>query len=206
MVEHIQRFMSKEAQNLSPFWFFIPILFAGVLPQVVLFGALKQGWQQRRENKPLFFLLCWTVLPFLFFSIAKGKLLTYILPVIAPLTILMAAYIHTLIKKQAVSIFKLNAVINIIFGGCAVIALLVINNLENTPVYSAAERGKFIGAIAIFLFWIVVSALTLIKGAATGCSRHFVPWRSVYQSAHCYRSGLNGQTYRRSLFRRMPHC
>ncbi|AUU01540.1 lipid IV(A) 4-amino-4-deoxy-L-arabinosyltransferase [Morganella morganii] len=165
MVEHIQRFMSKEAQNLSPFWFFIPILFAGVLPwSGFLFGALKQGWQQRRENKPLFFLLCWTVLPFLFFSIAKGKLLTYILPVIAPLTILMAAYIHTLMKKQSVTVFRLNAVINIIFGCCAVIALLVINNLENTLVYSAAERGKFIGAIAIFLFWIVVSALTLIKG------------------------------------------
>ena len=43
MVEHIQRFMSKEAQNLSPFWFFIPILFAGVLPRVVFIRGIKTG-------------------------------------------------------------------------------------------------------------------------------------------------------------------
>ena len=164
VVEHIQRFMSENAQNLSPFWFFVPILFAGVLPwSGFLFGALKQGWQQRHENKSLFFLLCWAVLPFLFFSIAKGKLLTYILPVIAPLTLLMAAYIHTLIKKQSVAVFKINAWINIIFGCCAIISLLVINNLENTLVYSAEERGKFIIAIGVFIFWIAVSVLSLIK-------------------------------------------
>lgn len=118
----------------------------------------------------------------------------------------MAAYIHTLIKKQAVSIFKLNAVINIIFGGCAVIALLVINNLENTLVYSADERGKFIGAIAIFLFWIAVSVFTLIKGCRYWMLAAFCTVAISLSVSSLLRAGRNRQTCRRSLFRIISHC
>ncbi|MGX8873704.1 4-amino-4-deoxy-L-arabinose lipid A transferase, partial [Escherichia coli] len=72
-----------------PFWYYIPIILLGVIPWLGLLpGALTSAWKKRRKRPELFFLLCWFVVPFLFFSIAKGKLPTYMLPFMGPLAML----------------------------------------------------------------------------------------------------------------------
>ena len=85
-------------------------------------------------------LLSWVVLPLLFFSIAKGKLPTYILPCFAPLALLMAHYAHgnTARLKQALVV---NGWINLLFGLVATLLVVVVlaPGLAHHPVYARDE-------------------------------------------------------------------
>jgi 4-amino-4-deoxy-L-arabinose transferase-like glycosyltransferase len=92
--EHFQRYLTKIEDRYEPWWFFIPILVAGILPW--LLPALRslytdwratvarQGFDGRR------FAWAWCVVIFVFFSASDSKLLSYILPLFPALALLMA--------------------------------------------------------------------------------------------------------------------
>jgi len=89
--EHIRRFMSENAQHSQSFMYFFLILPAAALPWTFLFPAVILGVKKKGfKNSIVRYAVCWFLLPFLFFSISKGKLLTYILPCFPPLAILIS--------------------------------------------------------------------------------------------------------------------
>lgn len=155
-VEHIQRFAEKDAQHKAPIWYYLPILFLGVLPWVGLLpGALLKGWRERVARPELFFLLSWVVMPFLFFSVAKGKLPTYILPCMAPLSLLMAAYATDCASNVRMRALKINGVINSAFGLICAAAVLIIGMglVSGLVAYGPQEHLKVILAIIAFVGW-----------------------------------------------------
>ena len=82
--EHFQRFLTKEAQRVEPWWYFLAMLLVGTVPWLLaLARAALAAWRESGLNsnfKPLKFLLLFSVVTLVFFSISSSKLATYILP------------------------------------------------------------------------------------------------------------------------------
>jgi 4-amino-4-deoxy-L-arabinose transferase len=167
-VEHIQRFAEQNAQHKAPFWYYIPILCLGSLPWLGLLpGALAAGWKKRFIRGDLFFLLSWVVMPLIFFSIAKGKLPTYILPCFAPLALLMAENLEQLSEGRNSGALKANAIINLFFGIVAVCALIVLSgrvaffSAHIKPIYGPDELHTLMMGVLIFAVWGLAGLLAL---------------------------------------------
>ena len=91
--EHFLRYTTMTHGRFEPWWFFLPVLAAGLLPWTgmaltALGKALEKGELQRSEREDVLFLLLWFGVILAFFSFSRSKLVPYILPVLPPLALL----------------------------------------------------------------------------------------------------------------------
>lgn len=156
--EHIQRFAGEDAQHAEPFWYYLPLLVAFALPWVaVLPSAFNQAWLQRRVPKTAFLLL-WLLMPLAFFSLAKGKLPSYIMPCMLPLALLMGSALSDKLAQGRGRVLRINGWLNLAIG---VLVLLALSWFQlKKPVYEPGEETVSLVLVFIFLFgWIVVNLL-----------------------------------------------
>lgn len=162
-IEHIKRFAAEDAQHAEPVWFYVPVLLLGALPWIFSWPAAVAGlkrldWQQSL----LRFALLWLLMPLLFFSAAKGKLPTYILPCLLPLSLLTAlglqSYLATHTQRQRL----LNTGLWVGIGLFLLLALSFLGQPVvqiNQPLYQREESGHWLFAVAafasvaLFLWW-----------------------------------------------------
>jgi len=98
--EHVQRFFEQSAgQHPQPWWFFLAATPAVLLPWTFFLPAAAAGYRgSGRQNlaaaPPLRdlarYCAVWVAMTYLFFSASSGKLLTYVLPALPALAILVA--------------------------------------------------------------------------------------------------------------------
>lgn len=94
--QHFRRYLTMAEKRFQPMWFFIPILLVGLLPWTVFaLRALCRSFRELcmrsfKENAREVFLWVWFLFIFIFFSVSKSKLVPYILPVMPPITLLVA--------------------------------------------------------------------------------------------------------------------
>lgn len=105
--EHWLRFTTTTHGRYEPWWYFIPVLLAGLFPWTgYLWPALRSGlvggWPRRRENADTWFLVIWAAFIFLFFSRSQSKLPPYILPVFPALAALIGNWIAAQWRINAV--------------------------------------------------------------------------------------------------------
>ncbi|GAO35491.1 glycosyl transferase family 39 [Sulfuricella sp. T08] len=117
--EHFERFLTKIHGRYEPWWWFIPVLVAGILPWLItLIDAMAHAWKVDESSplpnplplagegaevslrdvrtnrfKPKRFLLIWAVFIFVFFSLSGSKLASYILPIFPALALLIGDHL-----------------------------------------------------------------------------------------------------------------
>lgn len=112
-LEHnLERFATNRYQHMQPPWYYLVVVILATMPWTVVAGrALYDGmvssfseWKARRSgySRPGLgmpgdafpeFLVLWTLIPILFFSLSRSKLPGYVLPSIPPITILTGDYL-----------------------------------------------------------------------------------------------------------------
>jgi 4-amino-4-deoxy-L-arabinose transferase-like glycosyltransferase len=155
--EHLERYVSSSEHGWGP-WFFIPILVGGMWPWI-FFAPL--GWSAIRSDDALpdatpaalsrrsaaSFLAIWFVVIFVFFSIPRSKLGSYILPALPPMAIIVGYGLARLRSLNDVSrrrLFAEVAISNLILAA----GLFVFFKLARTPVSPALDfDGLLIGAV-----------------------------------------------------------
>ena len=169
-VEHVQRFLEKEAsQHPAPFWFFIPVLIAGIIPWLFLLPSIINGYRGRcieTFKLPLMrYVACWLVFPFLFFSASSGKLATYILPCFVPAAILLSYGLENFLRMDKPG--KINLFLKLLFWIlCAAAAGLIIEEVifsagmikvkNFSGLYGKDELFKLLLIIPAVSIWIVM--------------------------------------------------
>ncbi|HHQ14195.1 MAG TPA: phospholipid carrier-dependent glycosyltransferase, partial [Chromatiales bacterium] len=89
--ENLRRFGSETVSRAEPAWFFLALLPLMILPWTFLVPAAMAGLKREpTRDSVVAFLLFWFVIPFCFYSVARAKLVTYILPCLPPLAMLLA--------------------------------------------------------------------------------------------------------------------
>ena len=128
--EHIRRFLGEDAQHPEPLLYFVVLLPLLAFPWLCLFPAAFSGQRTRlsssRRRSEWRLIWTWAVLPFVFFSLSRGKLMTYILPCFPALAVFVAAGVSSYLasgKRRLVlgGILANSAIVLLVIAGLAAI-------------------------------------------------------------------------------------
>jgi len=158
--EHFERYTTDVHERVAPWWYFIPVFIAGVLPwSMIILRSLYQplrcaGVRSSDDFDAERLLLSFVLFVLLFFSLGHSKLASYILPVI-PVAAILAG------RQLALSGYRrLDAW-----------ALLLMSVLLLMCAWQAERFANDVTPAAMFLAyrpWFVAAALLLALAAAAG--------------------------------------
>jgi len=86
--EHLRRFFDSSFSHGEPFYFYVPVILAGLLPWSMLVPFLT--WRKMPPNPARRYCVIGSMVTFVIFSAASGKLIPYILPMFPMLAVLLA--------------------------------------------------------------------------------------------------------------------
>lgn len=110
MDQHVRRFVHTTFNNVQPFWFFLLVLPALMLPWTGwVVQTVRQAWRGRDARVGLF--VWWIIAVTGFFSLPSSKLVGYVLPVVPPLCALVAM---ALVRRPGKSVAWTSAVAGLV--------------------------------------------------------------------------------------------
>ena len=159
--EHYTRFSTKDLGRYQPWYYFIPILLAGMLPWTVLmFDTLLRTWKGAayigKAFNPERFLLIWVVFIYVFFSVSGSKLPSYLLPMFPALALLMGKRLAEI--RERVLLWQLAPALLVPVATLGFAPFTA--QLAKTPLQIEMYRD--------YATWAVVAALVILFGLISG--------------------------------------
>lgn len=163
--EHFERFLTKAHGRYHPWWYFVPVFLAGILPWLTLaFDTLVRAWKQESGStgkfRPQRFLFVWAVFIYFFFSISSSKLPSYILPVFPALALLMG-YRLTQIDRR--TFLRQTAPVAILAAAALALAPKIVSFAsEAVPAELYSKYAEW--GLAAAALWLAATAVALYFG------------------------------------------
>lgn len=161
-------FSSVESRHPEPFYFYLPVIFGGFLPwsfflPAALFGGLRRRLGQNAPQRC--FLLIWVAAVFLFFSIAKSKLPTYVLPLFPAAALLTGEWWDGLLdsersgrRRAFLAVMVTMAAVSA--AGSIFVLMFPLSDLERRYGVGSA----YVNTVALLVFvWTAVGLLSAIR-------------------------------------------
>jgi len=155
--EHFERFLTKTHGRYEPWWWFIPILAAGILPWLIpLIDSMARAWKSEpaapQRFKPKRFLLIWAVFIFIFFSLSGSKLASYVLPIFPALALLIGDHLSRIDGRR-------------LFWQILPVAFLATAGLILAPnAVRFADNELTRGQYAVFANWLLAASAIWLVG------------------------------------------
>jgi len=153
--QHFGRFLNSTLLHGRPFWFYIPVLLAGLFPWIPLLALLfnRRLYRDRRAQ----FLLAWFAWGFVFFSASRNKLPGYLLPLLPPLAALMGIALSEAARTR------------ILLAACGLLFFIAPPLVEVLP--QSIVNG--ISHVSLhFTLWGILGCSALAAGCALGRREH----------------------------------
>ncbi len=151
---NFERFTSVVGEHPGPFWFYIPILAIGFMPWILFLipslSFLLKHIKSKFFNKFIAFNLIWAGLIFLFFSVCKTKLFTYILLLFPALSIITGYSLNIIIRKNQKALEK-----SLIFISVFCLVLLTIIYFQVPNIKTCHRYINLIQASSLVSFFIL---------------------------------------------------
>ena len=178
-VEHnLERFATNLYQHRQPFWYYFAVLIVGLMPWTVIairavVEALTSSmaeWKVRLNPKRYLghsragdafpeFLVLWALFPIIFFTFSKSKLPGYILPSIAPITILTGDYLNR-IRRTGLPKWLLWSHA----AACALVAFVIVLSPQHMTYETLVPSPAWLvtaGAAALLVLFAVVKTIQI---------------------------------------------
>lgn len=178
-VEHnLERFATNLYQHRQPFWYYFAVLIVGLMPwTVIAIRAVVEAlttsmaeWKVRLNPKRYLghsragdafpeFLVLWALFPIIFFTFSKSKLPGYILPSIAPITILTGDYLNR-IRRTGLPKWLLWSHA----AACALVAFVIVLSPQHMTYETLVPSPAWLvtaGAAALLVLFAVVKTIQI---------------------------------------------
>jgi 4-amino-4-deoxy-L-arabinose transferase-like glycosyltransferase len=162
-VQHqLGRFTSDALQHVRPFWFYVPVLIAGVYPWSILLPMVfrRSLWQDARTR----YLVQWFVFGILFFSASRNKLPGYLLPLLPPLMALMGVSIMR--TRRAAPLLALTCIL--LIGLPLAMFLLPAALAQGGPLFPIPEAAALRTALFLPIAFILAALVYFGDRQGTG--------------------------------------
>lgn len=163
---HFSRFSSGRLMHVQPFWYYLPVLLAGLFPWTPLLAGLR--WKRIAADWRCRMFAAWAAVGLIFFSAAANKLPGYALPLLPPLAALIGIAVAERINAW-------------LAAACAALLAVVPLVAKILPVALAAglSRGSLPSvswvvavplALAALVWWLAASRRQALAAVAAGAA------------------------------------